>query len=196
MPIAVLAGLAIVAAIVILGRARRRRAWMIRAPRYGILNLKGAAAENLIAMDVEALSPVLGVPIRGSASSPFCDILFIYCDIADDGKIGNFPGTLRDLIEKCRAPVVVVATENPGDAYTATMKRRAQGRANVVMTLSRRGDAFGNFFHRLFREMKRGVSMPVAWAKLAPQFPSKEHENLPSTIFACEVGQLVLGGGA
>jgi len=41
--------------------------------------------------------------------------------------------------------------------------------------------------------MKRGVSMPVAWINLAPQGPVKEQENLPSTIFACEAGQIAFG---
>lgn len=45
----------------------------------------------------------------------------------------------------------------------------------------------------LFADMKLGVSMPVAWVKLAPQGPLKEHESLPSTIFACEAGQMVFG---
>jgi hypothetical protein len=61
------------------------------------------------------------------------------------------------------------------------------------MTLSRRGGAFPAFFARLFTDMKRGVSMPVAWIKLAPQGPVKEQENLPSTIFACEAGQIAFG---
>jgi hypothetical protein len=39
--------------------------------------------------------------------------------------------------------------------------------------------------------MRGGISMPVAWVRLAPQDPVKEHDDLPSTIFACEVGQMV-----
>jgi hypothetical protein len=61
------------------------------------------------------------------------------------------------------------------------------------MTLSRKGSSFPPFFARLFADMKRGVSMPVAWVKLSPQGPVKDHENLPSTIFACEAGQMVFG---
>jgi hypothetical protein len=142
---------------------------------------------------MEALMPVLGSPIRGSTSAPFCDVLFIYCDISSDGRIGNFPGTLRDLIQTLRAPVVVVASENPGNAYISTTKGQKHGRANLVMTLSRKGSSFPPFFARLFADMKRGVSMPVAWVKLSPQGPVKDHENLPSTIFACEAGQMVFG---
>ena len=131
--------------------------------------------------------------MRGSASSPFCDVLFLYCDIESDGRVANFPGTLRDLIQTLRAPLVAVASENSSDAYISTTKGQEHGRANLVMTLSRKGAAFPTLFAQLFTDMKRGVSMPVAWVKLAPQGPVKEHETMPSTIFACEAGQMVFG---
>ena len=181
----------IITAGVFARRSRRRRTLVIRAPRLGVLNLKGDAAEQLIAADVQALQPVLGNAVRGSASSPFCDVLFIYCDIGSDGRIANFSGTLRDLVRTLRAPLVVVASENSGEAYISTLKGQKDARANLVMALSRKGPAFPTFIARLFAEMKRGVSMPVAWMRLAPQGPVKEHDDLPSTIFACEAGQMV-----
>ena len=193
MSVALIVAVLIAAGVVFVARSNRRRPLVINSPRLGILNLKGEAAEQLITADVDALMPVMGSPVRGSASAPFCDVLFIYCDIAPDGRISNFSGTLRDLIQTLRAPLVVVASENSGDAYISATKGQRHGRANLVMTLSRRGGAFPAFFARIFAEMKRGVSMPVAWARLAPQGPVKEHENLPSTIFACEAGQMVFG---
>ena len=191
--VGVIVAVLIAAGVVFVARSKRRRPLVIHSPRLGILNLKGEAAEQLIAADLEALMPVLGSPVRGSTSSPFCDVLFIYCDISYDGRISNFPGTLRDLIQTLRAPLVVVASENSRAAYISTMKGQRHGRANLVMTLSRRGGAFPAFFARLLTDMKRGVSMPVAWVKLAPQGPVKEHESLPSTIFACEAGQMLFG---
>jgi hypothetical protein len=181
----------IVAGVAVVALTKRRNTLAIHSPRLGILNLKGDAAERLIAEDMGALTPVLGTPVRGTASSPFCNVLFIHCDIAPDGRVTNFSGTLRDLIQTLCAPLVVVASENSGDAYVLSTKGQKHGRANLVMTLSRQGGAFPEFFARLFTDMKRGVSMPVAWVKLAPQGPVKEHEKLPSTIFACEAGQLV-----
>jgi len=191
--VALIVAVLIAAGVVFVARSKRRRPLVIHSPRLGILNLKGEAAEQLIAVDVDALMPVLGSPVRGSTSSPFCDVLFIYCDITPDGRISNFPGTLRDLIQTLRAPLVVVASENSNEAYTSTTKGQRHGRANLVMTLSRRGRAFPAFLARLFTDMKRGISMPVAWIKLAPQGLVKEHENLPSTIFACEAGHMVFG---
>jgi hypothetical protein len=176
---------------VFLWKRSRRRPLIIRSPRFGILNLIGPAAEPLIAADTKALTPVLGVPVRGSTLTPFCDVLFIYSDIGASGGVGTGPDTLRDLIAKLRAPLVVVASENSGDAYIASTKGKTHGRANLVMTLSRHGDAFPTFFVRLFTDMKKGTSMPMAWVKQAPQGPSRKHESLPSTIFACEAGQLV-----
>jgi hypothetical protein len=117
MSIALIAAVLIAAAVVFVGRSNRRRALVIRSPRLGILNLKGEAAEPLITADVDALSPVLGSPVRGSMAAPFCDVLFIYCDIGSDGRVANFPGTLRDLVQRLRAPLVVVASENSSDAY-------------------------------------------------------------------------------
>ena len=142
MPVVLIVAVLVVAAAVIVGRRRRRRPLLIRSPRLGILNLKGESAEPLITADVDALTPVLGSPLRGSTSAPFCDVLFIYCDVAADGRIGNFSGTLRDLIQTQRAPLVVVASENSGEAYISTTRGQKHGRANLVMTLSRSGQRF------------------------------------------------------
>ena len=191
MPLAFFLSFLIGLTVVFLWQRSRRWPLVIRSPRFGILNLIGPAAEPLIAADTEALTPLLGIPVRGAILAPFCDVLFIYCDIAANGGIGVGSDTLRDLIEKLRAPLVVVASENSGDAYMASTGAQGKGRANLVMTISRQGDAFPIFFVRLFTEMKRGTSMPMAWVKQAPQGPSKEHETLPSTIFACEAGQMV-----
>jgi hypothetical protein len=39
--------------------------------------------------------------------------------------------------------------------------------------------------------MKAGVSMPMAWVKLAPQGAKLEHEDLPSTIFSAEISHII-----
>ena len=169
---------------------RRRKVAVIQSPRFCILNLNGDMANSLVASDSGALGMVLGKPQYSSTVPPSCDVLFVYCDIASNGEVSNYRGTLRDLIQASGARVVVVASENRGEAYIASTKGRTYGRANLVMTIGRKGEAFPQFFSRLFEDMKRGVSMPVAWVKLAPQGPVKEHESLPEMIFACEAGQL------
>ena len=80
---------------------------------------------------------------------------------------------------------------NSAQAYAEAGKDVGFGRANLVMTLDRKGDSFGRFFQVLFQDMFAGTSMPMAWVKLAPQRgPKSGGKNTPWTIFACELGQL------
>ncbi len=102
----------------------------------------------------------------------------------------NSQAGLREIIRDSGASVVVVASENQVDAYSAASGNKNIGRANLVMTIDRNGRIFPNFFVRLFADMKKGVSMPVAWVKLAPQGPGIDHADCPDTIFACEAGQI------
>lgn len=76
-------------------------------------------------------------------------------------------------------------------AYIAANKREGNGRANLVMTLERKGATFAQFFYDLFSKMFAGTTMPMAWVQLAPQIPGANHENVPSTIFAAEVSHIV-----
>ena len=68
--------------------------------------------------------------------------------------------------------MVVVATPNSGRSYSVAANRNEQlARANLMMTIDRKGEAFAHFFRRLVADMKQGTSMPRAWVKLAPQTP-------------------------
>lgn len=186
-PLLVIAAVVVVALLL---RQRRTGTVSIVSPRFGILNLKGAAAEPLISEDMTALAPVLGQPNRSMDATPQCDVLLLYCDIDRSGTVRNAKVGFREIIRDSGATIVVVASENDADAYIAAGKDKGFGRANLVMTLQRNGDVFASFFARLFADMKRGVSMPVAWVKLAPQIPGHEHSDCPGTIFACEAGQV------
>jgi hypothetical protein len=163
---------------------------VIEAPRAGILDLLGAPAAELIASDRRFLVPLFGEIASSRNQAPRCHVLFMYCAINPDGTIQGTSSSLRALIRDSGAAVVVVASPNTGDAYVKAGKPEPFGRANLVMTLDRHGVAFGLFCEALFREMKRGVSMPVAWVKLAPQGPAAPPANTPACIFACEGGQL------
>jgi hypothetical protein len=165
----------------------RRRGFIIAAPRLGMLNLKGADGALWADQDARALMPVLGVAERSTSFAPLCDVLFVYSDLSADGRTAGTRMWLGDLVRASGATILVVASENPGPAYTAS-KGPGYGRVNLVMTLSRRGEAFPRFFVRLFEDMKRGTPMPMAWVKMAPQGPVPEHSELPSTIFACMAG--------
>jgi hypothetical protein len=184
--IAVLVG---ILAVVLIRRLWRRRAAVIIAPRFGILNLKGPEGEVLAQADALALQPVLGVPEKSTSVPPKCDVLFLYGDLKADGRIASTGMWLGELVRLSGASILVVATENPGAAYKAG-KGPGYGRVNLVMTLSRRGDLFARFFVRLFKDMMRGTPMPLAWVKLAPQGPVPVHDELPDTIFGCMAGQV------
>jgi hypothetical protein len=105
--------------------------------------------------------------------------------VVDGSKVG-----LREIIRDSGARIVVIATENTADAYIAGAANKPYGRANLVMTLQRRGNRFASFYVRLFKMMFAGDTMPVAWVKLAPQVPGAEHEDTPGSIFAAEAGQV------
>jgi len=176
--------------LVFLARRGGFGATKIQSPRLAFLNLKGAAAEQILADDKGALSSLFSGIQESSASPPACDVLFIYCDISGDGRISGTSAGLRDIIRDSGALVVVVASENPSQGYIAAAKKTGYGHANLVLTLERRGAVFSTFFSRLFAQMMRGTSMPIAWVKLAPQIPGHEHPGCPGAIFAAEAGQI------
>ncbi len=184
-----IAVLVAVLTILLVRNIRRRGGSIIVAPRLGMLNLKGADGTLLAEQDARALRPVLGVAEQSHSAIPKCDVLFLYSDLSSDGRIATTQMWLGEIVRASGASILVVASENPGPAYTAS-KGPGYGRINLVLTLSRRGEAFPRFFVRLFEDMKRGTPMPMAWVKIAPQGPVSEHGELPSTIFACMAGGL------
>ncbi|HEU0076233.1 MAG TPA: hypothetical protein VFQ76_01215 [Longimicrobiaceae bacterium] len=169
--------------------SRAAGATVIRAPSLGILNLLGETARPLVAEDREALGSSFRPAGESEGEVPRCDVLLLYCAIADDGRIAGSERGLRELIRDSGAQVVVVGSPNEPEAYFAAAGQKGYGQANLVMTLDRKGGAFPGFFGRLFASMFEGVSMPVAWARLAPQH-ADAHADAPETIFACERGQV------
>lgn len=163
---------------------------VVRTPRLGVLNLVGDAAAEFVSADLKALAPLFGKAIESTKATPACDVLFLYVRVLDSGVVDGSEVGLREIIRDSGATVAVVATENSVDAYIAGAPKKSYGRANLVMTLQRRGSRFQTFFARLFRMMFAGQTMPVAWVKLAPQVPGAEHDDTPSTIFAAEAGQV------
>lgn len=159
----------------------------IQNPKIGFLNLIGAAGRSLIDEDATALKPLFSACLESEGDIPACDVLMVYARIEANGAIQNASQNLREIIHKSHAPIVVVATENDGQSYVAASKRPGSGKANLVMTLKRNGHVFSNFFKELFTMMHRGITMPMAWVKLAPQIPGIEHHDVPETICAMEV---------
>jgi len=171
-------------------RSLLRRGPRIEAHTLGVLDLSGGTAGALMAADRSALAPLFRRVSDSADAPPRSTLLLVYCTIAGDGAILNSARSLREIIRDAGAPVVV-ATPNSGQSYTVAANRNKQlARANLVMTLDRKGEAFAHFFRRLVADMKQGTSMPRAWVKLAPQTPRGTHPDCPEAIFACELGQL------
>ena len=163
----------------------------IPAHTLGIHDLSGGAAEPLMAADRAALAPLFRRVSESSDAPPRSTLLLVYCTIGADGGILNSPRTLREIIRDAGAPVVIVASPNPRRRYGLAVKRQQRlARANLVLTLDRRGVAFDVFVRRLVTEMKKGTSMPRAWRKLAPREPKGEPAERPDTLLTCELGKL------
>jgi hypothetical protein len=170
----------------------RGRGQAIADPTLGSLNLGGESFAPLAAEDRAAIAPLFSKVENGTGHPiPKCDVLFIYADIAANGSLGlGGELTIRHVADKAGASIVILASNNHSEESIAASKLPGPKRANLVLTLNRRGESFPRFFKELFIRMKAGKSMPMAWNALAPQYKSKEHENLPETICLLEAGQV------
>jgi hypothetical protein len=163
---------------------------IISSPKLGILNLLGKSGEALVSEDRLGLSSLFSSYVEGQCTPPSCDVLLLYCQIEKDGNVAGTKDSIREIIFKSKAPIVIVASPNSSDAYITATKNSAEGRANLVMVLDRKGTNFVFFYQKLFRLMQEGKTMPVAWVELAPQIPNEEHPNCPEAIFSCEAGHV------
>jgi hypothetical protein len=119
------------------------------------------------------------------------DIVHLFTLVGPDGTIAGSATTGTELIEKCtiwETKLLIIASENNPDGYIKDFKTNGQ-LINLVLTIDRRGEKFRTFVGDLLREMRGGMSMPLAWVKVAPQIPGQDHPDAPSTIFFAGLGQ-------
>jgi len=163
----------------------------VEAHTLGMLDLSGGTAGALMAVDRAALAPLFRRVSESADAPPEHAAARVLLDRLRRGHpqlatepAGDHPGLGRAGGDRGHA--------QPGpEGYTAAANRRKPlARANLVMTLDRRGDAFAHFFQHLITDMKQGTSMPRAWVKLAPQAQRAPHVDCPDTIFACELAPL------
>lgn len=169
--------------------------YMIKNPSLGILNLIGEGGSELYKKDIEDLSSSFPENINfGFGQVPKCNVLFVYCTLEPSGRIVGQPFSLNDVVKASGAHIAVVASENPANVLTSTkfgqfITSEGDWPANVIITVYRNGDMFGQFFQKLFTEMHEGVTMPLAWVKLAPQGPIGQ-DNCPTTIAFMKAGHI------
>jgi len=126
-----------------------------------------------------------------SAASDHYDILDVFVDVNSDGLLGKSAHSGTELVEiatTAGTKLLWIANGNSPGGYIKNFKAKGKS-INLVMTISRDGAKFPNFLHSLLGEMKYGATMPVAWNRLAPQIPGKEHTDAPTSIFFCGLGQ-------
>ncbi len=172
-------------------RVSSRRPLVIDSPRIAFLNLAGVNGERLVKADKGAFGGLFALVETNAPDVPDCDVLMMYCNLRPDGAIDGESRALRDLIDSSSAKIAIVASNNGGDSYMTAGKRYEHDPVNLVMTLDRRGDAFAQFFAKIFSRMLSGESMLSAWVELAPQHSGTKHDDCPETIFAAEVSHIV-----
>ena len=90
----------------------------VEAHTLGMLDLSGGTAGALMAVDRAALAPLFRRVSESADAPPRSTLLLVYCSIASDGAILNSRRSLREIIRDSGAPVVIVATPNPGRRAT------------------------------------------------------------------------------
>jgi hypothetical protein len=170
--------------------------FVITNPVLGLLNLLGAAGDDLLKRDQADIGQLFSTVRVSVKDVPKCNVLFLYCQLDDTGRVAGTSSSLRDLIKAAQAHVMVVASPfDPKVVNSQLVAALGSGNdwpANVVITFDRRGSRFGRFFKQLFSRMLAGVTMPMAWVELAPQDPAGQDDN-PGTMFIPEVGYIAFG---
>jgi hypothetical protein len=157
-------------------------------PKLGLMNLGGEEFTAILNEDRVTFGPLFdNVVVSTDGSIPQCNVLFLYADVASDGSIGGAAeSSVRQFALSAGAALLVVASNNPSERIAAAHKRPGSRNGSLVFTIDRRGDGFGRFFKEIFTLMKAGKTMPMAWAKIAPQHESVMPKYAPVTIFLPE----------
>lgn len=180
----------ILAVVFVNWRVNIRRLTIVN-PRLGMLDLTAGGSNTIIEEDRTALGDLFSAVELSTNLVPKCDVLFLYATLGDAGLLVGTDRYLRMTIRESGAKIVVLASENPNPKPTKPSPGDAK--ANLVITLQRKGGKFTRFFRELFERMKSGQSMPMAWVQIAPQADTPQHDDLPGTICAMEAGALRLG---
>jgi hypothetical protein len=163
-------------------------------PTLGLMNLGGEEYAALLNEDRSALGSLFdNVVVSADGNVPQCNVLFLYANVASDGSIpGASESSVRRLAARAGASLLVVASNNPSEHIVAANKLPGPRYASLVFTIDRNGDGFGRFFKEIFTLMKAGKTMPMAWAKIAPQHESVMPKYAPATVFLPEGKFVVL----
>lgn len=164
---------------------------IILNPKLGILNFRGKDGEKFVKEDLEKIKHLFYSIFKIDTDFVNVDVLLLYCDIKEDGTIGEDLLTLEDIISKTGAKIIIFATDNNEKDYLKINKYNSID-VNLVMTLDRRDIYFGGFLQRLFELISKGITMSSAWVTIAPQNSNDpKHKECPKTLFLCHQEKIV-----
>jgi hypothetical protein len=168
----------------------------VENPVLGMLNLMDKAGDNILFSDYKNFGELFSKNVIVETKKiPRCNVLFLYCSFESSGRISGQEFYLRDVIKAAGAYIVVIASEVNLEVFQSSgfqsyiNNTKQNWPANIVFTLNRNGEYFGNFFRQLFTHMFNGITMPLAWVKLAPQGPNQQ-SNVPGTIVMLDGGHI------
>lgn len=125
------------------------------------------------------------------------DIVHLFCPLASGGLLIDSHGktlTGSELIQRCcegNVKLLWVANENRPEDYVKGFRAKGK-RLNLIMTINRNGDGFGQFLEKLLGRISNGETLPVAWATLVPQSDGPCQQHLPGCIFFAGRGDVQL----
>ena len=184
----IMVGLLLAAAALYVYLRLTRGKIVLRDPRLGILDLTGGTSDLIVDDDGAAVADQFASVEISKGEVPKCDVLLLYATLGDNGLLHGTERQLRATIRHSGARIVVLASENP--SFRPSQDKPLYGRANIVYVLERKGAKSSRFLRELFTHMKKGGSMLSVWASLVPAGPSPRHDELPSAIFVCEIGDI------
>jgi hypothetical protein len=131
-----------------------------------------------------------------NSSSP--DLLHLFVDLDQQGNVFDDAqqkmkfGELQTLAQNRGANYIFFAKDNPGSGYSAGP--RPELTSNLIMTLERKGSNFPEFLSKVFSQVSKGETLPMAWNKVSPQIPGKVHKDSPEVFAGMGAGNVVLKG--
>src|SRR5690242_5817241 len=95
------------------------RPLLIQSPKIGFFNLVGVSGRLLLEADKAALEPLFRSSVVSEDIVPECNVLLLYAQMQTDGRIVGCNDGLRDIIQKAKAVIAIVAFPNSPNSLIA-----------------------------------------------------------------------------
>ena len=156
-------------------------------------------ATSLIDDDLNALEDVFDYVERSKGEVIHGDVALLYLNFSEAGSVVGSNLTIHDIVSRCGALIVVIATENDSMGVSAALGNLGDCTVNLIVTRNRKESSFSRFLRNVFDTMATGVPMAVAWNQWAPQMPPqyipKDLPTVPETICIMKIAGLKFPAG-